>query len=250
MTSPSLRPYLSVVIPFHNEADCLVDVCEEVNEVLSRVLNRSWELVMVDDGSEDSTPKLIDHLSDRNPHFRAIHLFPNSGQSAALEAGFRAARGKIVGTLDGDGQNDPADIPELIAEMERRKVDMMCGIRARRADSWARKAMSRVANRIRSHVLQDNITDVGCSMRVFRRSCMKRVRFYRNAHRFFPALFIMAGFKVAEAPVRHRPRLKGESKYGGGFRSRALVGVLDLFGNWWLRKRALRYGMIEHEPAE
>jgi dolichol-phosphate mannosyltransferase len=118
---------------------------------------------------------------------------------------------------------------------------MMCGIRTTRADNFVRRASSRIANRVRSFFLQDNITDVGCSLRVFRRQCLGEVRFFRNAHRFFPALFIMAGFGVAEMPVNHRVRQHGTSKYGGGINSRLWVGIADLAGVWWLRKRFLRY---------
>lgn len=239
---------LSVVIPFFNEAESIEDVCREVGHVLPLSF-ASWEVVMVDDGSTDRTGSLMDGIADGDPRFRAIHLRPNSGQSAALEAGIMAARGALVGTLDGDGQNDPADLARVAAALAERGVDMMCGIRARRADSAARRIMSRIANRIRSRVLGDNIADVGCSLRVFRRECAQRVRFYRNAHRFFPALFLMQGYRVAEMPVSHRPRKKGVSKYGGGFRSRAFVGIVDLAGAWWLRRRALRYEATEHRSS-
>lgn len=241
---------LSVVIPFYNEQESILDVCLEVEQVLSRAYGADWEIVMVDDGSTDSTGEKMDKLAAGRRGFRAIQLRPNSGQSAALEAGIRAARGRLVATLDGDGQNDPSDLPRLVELMRQRGVDMMCGIRARRADSLARRVMSRVANRIRAAVLHDEITDVGCSLRVFRRDRALRVRFFRNAHRFFPALFIMQGFKVAEMPVGHRPRKRGTSKYGGGFRSRAVVGLVDLAGVWWLRRRALRYHATEggHAP--
>ena len=177
----------------------------------------------------------------RYENFRALHLKPNSGQSAALEAGFEVALGEFIATLDGDGQNDPRDIPRLLNVLKVKGLDMMCGIRQRRADNLMRRISSRIANRVRSAVLKDNITDVGCSLRVFRRECLKRIRFFRNAHRFFPALFIMAGFTVAETPVNHRPRELGTSKYGGGINSRLWVGIADLVGVFWLRKRALRY---------
>ena len=237
---------LSVVIPFYNEEESLEMVCREVQAILSARPGLSWELVMVNDGSGDETPAIMDALAAGQRDFRSIHIFPNSGQSAALEAGFRAARGDVIATLDGDGQNDPADILHLFDEMTRRGVDMMCGIRRKRADNLIRRISSRIANRARSAVLKDNITDVGCSVRVFRRSCLERIRFFRNAHRFFPALFIMAGFTVAETPVNHRPRQFGTSKYGGGINSRLWVGLADLAGVFWLRKRSLRYEVTEN----
>lgn len=236
---------LSVVIPFYNEEESVRGVCEEVWHVLSAVPGLAWELVMVDDGSTDQTSRIMADLSREHTRFRSLHLAPNSGQSAALEAGFEAARGEYVATLDGDGQNDPCDIVCLLEALKEQGVDMMCGIRRRRADTLVRRLSSRIANRVRSAVLKDRITDVGCSLRVFRRSCMGRVRFFRNAHRFFPALFIMAGFAVAEMPVNHRPREHGTSKYGGGINSRLWVGIADLAGVFWLRKRSLRYAVTK-----
>jgi dolichol-phosphate mannosyltransferase len=241
--SPQLL--LSIVVPFYNEEENIQEVCEEVHSVLDPQLAGSWEFVMVNDGSKDRTGNLIDELAAKYPHFRAVHLKPNSGQSAALEAGFRAARGEIIGTLDGDGQNDPRDLFKLIEEMKKRNVDMMCGVRAKRADNWVRKMSSRVANRVRSRILGDNITDVGCSMRVFRRRCVKNIGFFRNAHRYFPALFIMRGYTVAEMPVNHRPRSHGKSKYGGGINSRLWVGIVDLMGVYWLKKRSLKYRTLD-----
>ena len=249
------KPYLSIVVPFYNEEDNIEAVCREIISVAStsgasRAFKDSWELVMVNDGSRDNTPSLMDALVREFPCCRAIHLVPNSGQSAALEAGFSMARGEIIATLDGDGQNDPSDLPGLIDKMEQLKVDMLCGIRAQRADTLIRKFSSRVANRFRSRLLNDNISDVGCSLRVFRRACLARIRFFRNAHRFFPALMIMAGYRVAETPVSHRKRLKGVSKYGLGINSRLWVGLADLAGVWWLQKRALRYESTEYEPTK
>jgi dolichol-phosphate mannosyltransferase len=235
------QPTLSVVIPFFDEEESLEKVCEEVREVLANERDLTWELIMVDDGSKDRTPQIMDGLAIRHERFRALHLKPNSGQSAALEAGFAEALGEFVATLDGDGQNDPRDILRLLSLLKANRIDMVCGVRQRRADNLIRRLSSRIANRVRSAVLKDHITDVGCSLRVFRRECLKRVRFFRNAHRFFPALFIMAGFTVAETPVNHRPRELGTSKYGGGINSRLWVGLADLAGVFWLRKRALRY---------
>jgi len=238
-------PMLSVVIPFYNEASCLEAVCLEVHEALRRDFAGDWELIMVDDGSSDATPELIDTLSQRYPELRAIHLYPNSGQSAALEAGFTASRGRLIATLDGDGQNDPADLRVLIEAMTSRQVDMMCGIRIRRADNRVRRISSRIANRVRASLLHDHISDVGCAIRVFHRRCLGHLCFFRNAHRFFPALVQMQGLSVAEMPVKHRPRFSGASKYGGGIHSRLWVGLADLAGVWWLRRRALHYAATE-----
>lgn len=243
----TMAPNLSVVIPFYNEASCLETVCLEVREVLYRDFADDWELIMVDDGSSDATPALIDTLSRIYPELRAIHLSPNSGQSAALEAGLSVSRGWLLATLDGDGQNDPADIRRLVEEMTSRRIDMMCGVRVRRADNRVRRFSSRIANRVRASLLDDHISDVGCAIRVFRRQCLVHLCFFRNAHRFFPALVQMRGLLVAEMPVKHRPRFSGKSKYGGGIRSRLWVGLADLAGVWWLRRRAFHYKITETE---
>ncbi len=243
-------PYLSIVVPFYNEEENLEQVCREIISVASTELNIPWELIMVDDGSVDSTPLLMDAIVREFSFCRAIHMTPNSGQSAALEAGFLSAVGELIATLDGDGQNDPADLPGLVEKMTQLKVDMLCGIRTQRADTLVRKISSRVANGLRSRLLKDHISDVGCSLRVFRRACLHRIRFFRNAHRFFPALMIMAGYTVAETPVSHRPRFQGTSKYGRGINSRLWVGIADLAGVWWLQKRVLRYELTEYKLTE
>ena len=187
-------PELSVVLPFFNEEACLVPVVEELAGVLDRDLTVQWEILLVDDGSTDGTAALADGFAARDARIRVLHLSPRSGQSAALEAGFRRARGIHVAVLDGDGQNDPADIPRLVHALGAKGADMMCGIRVNRADIMIRRASSRIANRVRASVLKDGITDAGCAIRVFRRDCLDRIHFFRNAHRFFPALMIQAGF--------------------------------------------------------
>jgi dolichol-phosphate mannosyltransferase len=244
------RPYLSVVIPFFNEEESAVSICEEVSEVLSGYNDAGWELIMVDDGSSDNTAQILDGLSSRNKNFRALHLAPNSGQSAALHAGFTAAWGDLIATLDGDGQNDPRDIAVLIGEMNRKRVHMMCGIRLKRSDNATRRLSSRVANHVRSAILQDGITDIGCSLRVFRRECLTGIHLFRNSHRFFPALVKMAGFSVSEMPVSHRPRRFGNSRYGGGINSRLWAGIADLAGVYWMRKRSFSYKVTEYHGAE
>lgn len=232
---------LSIVIPFYNEEASIEKVCTEIRQVFSITHNITWELIIVDDGSTDRTHEILFNLDAQYNNFHALHLSPNSGQSAALDAGIHSAKGTYIATLDGDGQNDPHDIPRLLDALKESGKDMICGIRQRRADNLVRRVSSRIANRIRSAVLKDNISDVGCSLRIFRHDCMNRVRFFRNAHRFFPALFIMAGYTVMETPVNHRPRKHGTSKYGGGIQSRLWVGIVDLLGVYWLRRRSFKY---------
>jgi dolichol-phosphate mannosyltransferase len=149
--------------------------------------------------------------------------------------------------IDGDGQNDPRDFPKLFEKMKTQNVDMMCGIRQNRSDKWIRKISSKVANKFRSTVLKDNIVDIGCSIRVFRRECFQKIIFFRNAHRFFPTLLTMKGFKVSQMPVHHRPRLKGTSKYGVGINSRLWAGIIDLAGVYWLSKRVIKQSIIKGE---
>ncbi len=240
------RPWLSVVIPFFDEEETLPAVCAEVTDVLDAALDRPWELILVDDGSRDRTGELADACAASRPdRVRALHLQPNSGQSAALDAGFRAARGEVIATLDGDGQNDPADIPRLLDAMRAAGVDMMGGVRSHRADDWLRRISSRIANRVRDAVLHDGVTDVGCSLRVFRREVVADLRLFRHAHRFFPALVRAAGWRVAEMPVNHRPRRAGRSKYGRGINSRLWVGLVDLWGVCWLLQRTHRYTVTD-----
>jgi dolichol-phosphate mannosyltransferase len=229
------------VIPFFNEGECIDRVCNEIQQVLSGkdTAVPSWECILVDDGSSDRTGVIIAAWARRNMAFRPVHMRRRSGQSAALHAGFRAARGAYIATMDGDGQNDPGDLPDLLRELEARQIDMICGIRQRRADNLVRKASSRIANHVRRFVLRDGIIDTGCALRVFRRECLAEMPLFRNAHRFLPALAEASGYRVAQKTVRHRSRLDGRSKYGTGINSRLWVGLADLAGVFWLCRRAL-----------
>jgi len=239
----TLKLEISIVIPFFNEEDCVKSVIEELLAVLPEAFGCSWEIIMVNDGSSDGTAQLINDISKSHHQLHAVHITSNCGQSSALEAGFKVACGHTIGTLDGDGQNDPKDFHRLMQEMKKQGVDMMCGVRIKRADTFVRKVSSRIANRFRSMILKDNISDVGCSIRLFRRECLSNIMFFKNAHRFFPALIMMAGYKVSQMPVNHRPRLKGLSKYGRGVNTRLWVGIVDLAGVYWLKKRRLKYSI-------
>ncbi|MDF1537022.1 MAG: glycosyltransferase family 2 protein [bacterium] len=238
---------ISVVVPFFNEEECAGEVCEEILQVLSPVFGDDWELIAVDDGSEDSTGSVLKGAAAKNSSMRTIHSRERLGQSAALKLGFSVASGKYIGTLDGDGQNDPADLPLLLQQIETMDADMVSGIRVDRHDNWVRRMSSKIANGVRSTILKDKTTDVGCSMRVFRRHCLEDIHLFRNFHRFFPALLVMNGFAVAEVPVNHRPRFSGTSKYGGGINSRLWVGLADLAGVYWLSKRVIQPRAEEDE---
>jgi len=245
MSEPTKRPIVSLVIPFYNEEDNVETVALEAAERLESAFGDEYEVIMSNDGSKDRTPEIMERLIQDHPNLRAIHLNPNSGQSAALAAGFRSARGKYLATIDGDGQNDPADIPRALETLKQKGVHMVCGVRVNRQDTFIRKLSSRVAFRVRNLFLGDGITDTGCGLKVFLRAPTLKIGLWRNSHRFYPALFKMHGLKVTEIPVNHRERHKGTSKYGGGINSRLWVGLADLCGVMWLKRRALVFRVTE-----
>ncbi|MHA7839096.1 MAG: glycosyltransferase [bacterium] len=232
------RPTLSVVIPFHDEASSLASVHAELAAVLDS-LDLEAEMLFVDDDSRDGGARLVLDCAARDPRVRLLGLSPRTGQSGALEAGFRAARGSLIATLDADLQNDPADLPQLLAALEAASADCVNGVRLRRCDSWMKRAASRIANGVRRRVLCDGVHDIGCSLRVMRAEPLRRVKLFRGAHRFLPVLLQMEGARVIERPVRHRARRFGASKYGIG-RRLGEAGI-DLIGVLWLRRRSLRY---------
>lgn len=174
---------------------------------------------------------------------RVLRFTENCGQSAALDAGFRAARGAVIATIDADLQNDPADLPRLLAALER--ADVVNGIRVGRQDPWLRRASSRVANAFRNWATGDHVTDVGCSLRVMRVEFLRRVKLYRGMHRFLPTLLRMEGARVIELPVSHRPRRRGRSKYG--IANRLWVALTDLLAVCWMQRRRLDYRLREDE---
>ncbi|MFB4204160.1 Dodecaprenyl-phosphate galacturonate synthase [wastewater metagenome] len=234
----------SVVIPVFNEAENVRPLADEVRTALDGVDN--YEIVFVDDGSTDDSMRRLLRLRDADPRIRVIAHERNAGQSAALATGVAAARGGWVVTLDGDGQNDPADIPRLIAERERSAADLVAGWRRRRHDTWLKRVSSRVANGVRRRVLGDDCPDTGCGLKLFRRSIFLALPHFDHMHRFLPALFRQAGAGVATVPVNHRARRAGRSKYGLG--NRLWVGIVDLFGVLWLRHRRLSVGHHEVRP--
>lgn len=235
-------PRLSIVVPFYNEADNVEPLHRELDAALAE-LPGGVEFVYVDDGSADDTGARLLGLAKRDPRIRVLRLSPNSGQSAAFEAGFRALRGEVCVTLDGDLQNDPADIPRLLVELER--FDVVNGVRVNRRDGWLRKLSSRVGNGFRNWVTRETVTDVGCSLRAMRSEYVKRVKLFRGMHRFLPTLLRMEGATVTEIPVSHRPRRHGSSKYGVG--NRAFVGFVDVLAVRWMQSRIRRYRVSEGE---
>lgn len=229
MTPP---PEISVVIPVYNEEENLPVLAAEVHGAM-RSLGRPYEVLFVDDGSTDASPQVLGQLAREDPAVRVIRQRRNSGQSAALEAGFRFARGGIVVTLDADLQNDPADIPRLLAPMAA--YDVVSGVRTHRQDTWVRKVSSRIANGVRNRVTHDNVTDVGCTLRACRAEYLRRIPMFTGMHRFLPTLLKMEGARATEIPVNHRPRLHGQPKYGIG--NRLWRALADLLAVRWMQKR-------------
>lgn len=225
-TPPALA--LSVVIPVYNEAE---NVEELVSRVHAALADRDFELILIDDGSSDGTGALIDNLAQTRPWLRPVLLIRNYGQSTALQAGFDAARGSLIATLDGDLQNDPADIPDLLRILdERPDIDLISGWRKDRQDAaMSRKLPSRIANRIIARVTGIQLRDNGCALKVYRREVIERLRLYGEQHRFIVALAVEAGARLMEVPVRHHPRTRGVSKYGIDRTVRVLLDLL------WIR---------------
>lgn len=238
---------VSVVIPVYNEAESLPFLWTELREVLD-ALGAPCEVILVDDGSVDGSAEVIRGLRDSDPRLRLVRLKANAGETAATDAGFRVATGRFVVTMDADLQNDPRDIPGMLAHLDR--WDAVTGWRVRRGDgdSALRRVSSRVANAVRNAVIGESIRDSGCTFRALRRECLRDLVLYRGFHRFIPTLLTMQGFRVLEVPVNHRPRRFGKSKYGVA--NRAWRGVCDLLVVRWMRDRALRYDVAEHLGAD
>jgi hypothetical protein len=241
MNPPDHR--ISVILPVYNEESCIESTLRELFGTLAGI-PRGSEVLAVDDGSTDGTPAILRRLAGEFPALRILRLSPNSGQSAAFGAGFRAARHGVVVTLDADGQNDPADIPALLAELDT--CDLCCGIRRRRRDSWAKRWGSRIGNGFRNAVLREEIRDTGCSLKAVRGEWVRDLPMVAGMHRFLPSLCLMQGARVRQIPVNHRPRSGGRSKYTN--LGRLKVTVRDLLAVHWMKSRFRRYTVTEIGP--
>ena len=231
---------LSIVIPVFNERDNLEPLLREIAASLSG-LEVSYEVLMIDDGSTDGSDEALRRLRDVYPALRVVRFARNAGQTAAMDAGFRRARGDVIVTLDADLQNDPADIPRLLRELAG--WDAIVGVRQVRRDSFVRRVSSRVANYVRNRLSDETISDTGCSLKAYRREALSRLVLYDGMHRFLPTLLKMEGFRVRELPVGHRPRAHGRSKYG--ISNRLVPSFLDLLAVRWMKKRRLRYEVAD-----
>lgn len=231
MTDVTSSPEISVVVPLFNEEENAPILQSELRSALAGL---DHEIIFVDDGSIDGTVERI----GSTPNVRVIRFEQNAGQSAAIYAGLQAARGATVVLIDGDLQNDPADIPRLLAEIAR-GGDLVCGYRVQRKDTLLKRLTSRIANTVRSRFTRDGVRDTGCTLKAMRRECVNALVPFRGMHRFIPALVKDAGYRLVEIPVNHRPRRFGQSKYGLG--NRALRATIDMFGVRWLLSRRLNY---------
>ncbi len=239
---------LAVVVPVHNETENLAPLIGETRAALGDGI--AYEIIYVDDGSTDATLDMLKDLAGKVPELRVLRHVACCGQSAAIWTGVRNARAPLIATLDGDGQNDPADIPALVAKYNEEGGGerlMIAGLRAKRRDTYIRRLSSRIANGIRSGLLQDDTPDTGCGLKVFPRQAFLDFPRFDHMHRFMPALMLRLGGRVMSVPVNHRPRERGTSKYGVW--NRLWVGIVDLFGVMWLQRRGSKPQVVEETPA-
>jgi len=236
-------PDVSLVVPVYNERE---NVGALVTEIAAALAGRRYEIVAVDDGSTDGSLAELQRLKHAHPELHIVAFEGNAGQSAAFVAGFRAARGRAIVTLDADLQNDPADVPALLAELERSGAACVAGYRANRRDTPWRRLQSRIANGVRNWLTAETIRDTGCSLKAFRADAVRALPAFNGMHRFLPTLIRRDGGTVTEVPVSHRPRRFGTTKYG--MWNRVFRALRDAFGVRWLLRRPLRYRVREELP--
>jgi glycosyltransferase involved in cell wall biosynthesis len=237
MSGGGSAPRFSIVLPVYNESGNLAPLFAEIREAMDP-LPGGYEVIFVDDGSTDDGPREMKALAAEEPRVRVVRLRRNSGQTAAMDAGFRAAAGEVVVTLDADGQNPPSDIPRLVEALEGGAAAAV-GFRKRRADTAWKRLQSRIANGVRDRLSGDRVRDTGCSLKAYRADWLARVKLYEGMHRFLPTLLRLEGAEVVEVPVGHRPRAGGASKYG--MWNRVFRSFVDLLAVRWMRKRWLDY---------
>lgn len=234
---------LSLVIPAYNEQDTIDPLLARIAEVFENA-DYSFEAIVVDDGSTDRTLELLKAAKTKKPWLRILTFDRNHGQTAAMSAGFRAAGGRIVATLDADLQNDPAEVPRLM-KMLSDEVDAVVGWRQKRQDPWLRKVSTKIANTVRNWLSGESIHDSACSLKVYKRDCLEQISLFEGMHRFMPTLVKMQGYHVIEVPVSHHPRYAGQAKYGVW--NRVFKAFFDLLAVRWMKKRVLRYRVTEIE---
>lgn len=247
MIEPASCPIeYSVILPVYNEAGNVPGLIAEIDRTMQTLAPARFEILAIDDASTDHSATILQDCAATCASLRVYRHRRNLGQSAALVTGFRQARGTWVITLDADGQNDPADIPRLLEALGD-DVDAVCGVRAQRHDTWIRRISSRWANAYRNAITGDHLRDAGCGFRVIRRSALSDVPIFNGLHRFLPTLLRYQGLRVAECPIRHRPRQWGASKYG--IRNRLFRGILDCMAMRWWARRALPLHRLEEKTS-
>jgi dolichol-phosphate mannosyltransferase len=243
MSLPRPPIELSLVVPVYNERENMPLLVAEVGQALA---GRRYELVAVDDGSTDGSLDVLKALKRDHPELHIVAFAANAGQTAAFAAGFAAAQGRVIVTLDADLQNDPADIPALLEELERSGAAAVVGYRVQRQDSAWKRLQSRIANGVRNRLNRETIRDTGCSLKAFRADAVRTLPLFTGMHRFLPTLVKMQGGRVTEVPVRHRPRRFGRTKYG--MWNRVFRSLVDAIAVRWMQRRALRYRVREEVP--
>lgn len=237
MSAPAIQ--VSVVVPLFNEEENVPELQQQLEAAMQGF---TYELVFVDDGSSDATAASV----NVTPNVQLLKFKQNAGQSAAMYAGIMAARGEIIAMLDGDLQNDPADIPKLVLKLQE-GYDLVCGYRAKRKDTAFKRVQSRIANAVRSRFIGDGVRDTGCSLKALRREARHALLPFNGMHRFIPALIRHAGYNITEVPVNHRARIHGVSKYN--FANRAWRATKDMVGVSWLLSRRMKYEVLPSEKA-
>ncbi|MBI3291538.1 MAG: glycosyltransferase family 2 protein [Elusimicrobia bacterium] len=233
-------PELSIVIPVFNEEGNLERLAQKLGEVLAGI-QKSYELIFVDDGSTDRSFSILRTLAGHDPRIRVLRFQANRGETAATDAGLKAARGTAIVTIDADLQHDPEDLPTLLAALPG--ADLVCGIRAKYRDTWLRHLSSLIGNTVRRWAIKDTILDIGCTFRAYRRECLQGLQLYKGLHRFIPALLALQGYRVKQVPVRHHPRYAGKAKYGVW--NRIFSASYDLLAVRWMQRRRLDYTIAE-----
>ncbi len=231
---------LTVIVPVKNEQDNILPLLQEIHAALEG--RYEYEVIYIDDGSTDNSPAVLESAHATYPRLRVLRHQASCGQSTAVRSGIKAARAPWIATLDGDGQNDPADIPSMMAVVQAQdcpaELWLVAGWRKTRRDTWLKRISSKIANAVRRTMLRDDTPDTGCGLKLFRRDVFLELPYFDHMHRFLPALVLRAGGKVRSVEVHHRHRERGVSKYG--LHNRLWVGIVDLFGVAWLQRRAKR----------
>ena len=226
---------VSVIVPVKNEEENILILSDEITQAMEKT-EYNWECLWIDDDSNDETKNKLIELNKRDSRHKYSFHDRNYGQSAALSTGFRLAESDIIATLDGDGQNDPACIPDLVEALLKNDADMVNGWREKRIDNSIRKYSSKIANGFRNKLTGESVRDVGCALRVFKKECTREIPVFKGMHRFFPTLVRMSGYsKIIERPVNHRARERGKTKYG--INNRLWVGIIDTLAVCWMKGR-------------